>query len=109
VIGALGAIICLAGCGHGQGEIAPDVIAQVGNASITKATFEHWMRVQAAVSATKQHGRRDTSPVIPEPPDYTACVAHLKEVASSGTQTEAEPRLQCEKQYKELRNMCLAS
>ncbi len=107
MIGALGPIICLAGCGHGQGEIAPDVIARVGNASITKTTFEHWMRVQATESETKQHGRRDTSPVIPEPPDYTACVAHLREVESSGTRTEAEPRLRCEMQYKELRKHAL--
>jgi foldase protein PrsA len=76
VLGAVG----LAACGGGGSESASDpaapsdpgaIVARVGGTAITKATVDHWLAVE-------QQGE----PVVP--PEFTACVARLKEAAASG-------------------------
>ena len=57
-------------------------------------------------------GRTD-KPVIPEPPNYTACIAHLEEDRAEAAPkarsapTTAELKTQCEQQYKSLQSEVL--
>ena len=85
VISALGAVffavVGLAACGGG---IPGNAVVQVGGTPITKATFEHWMSV--AASSTAATGTTGAKPVVPDPPDYTACIAHLEATAAKARQ-----------------------
>ena len=110
-ISALGAVffavLGLAACGGG---IPGNAVVQVGETPITKATFEHWLSV--AASSTAATGTTGAKPVVPDPPSYTACIAHLKATAPKPAKgqtapTEAALKTQCEQQYKQLQQEVL--
>jgi foldase protein PrsA len=98
LIPALGAVLFallgLSACGGGG--IPGNAVAQINGTPITTATFKHWIRVAAVSTAS---GSPAKSPVAPEPPYYTACIAHLKETAEK-TATPATLKKACEQQYK---------
>jgi len=105
-ISALGAVffalVGLTACGGG---IPGDAVAQVEEMPITTSAFKHWM----GIAATSSTGGKV---VVPEPPDYTACIAHYKELAAkepkSTPPTEAALKSQCEAQYKSLKQEVLS-
>jgi foldase protein PrsA len=79
---------------------------QVDGKSLTNATFKHWLGVAAAATATTAEGTA-AKPVIPEPPKYTACIAHLeatqpKPAKGTPAPSPAQLKTQCEQQYKTL-------
>jgi foldase protein PrsA len=102
-IAALGAVLFalvgLSACGG----IAGNAVVQVDGKAITKDTFEHWMGVASASNATESGGK----PIVPEPPNYSACIAHLAATAPKPSKGEKAPttaqlKSQCETQYKAL-------
>ncbi len=96
LITALGAVLfVLVGISACGGGVPSDAVVSVDGTSISKAAFKHWMGVAAVSTAAGTPGAKSA---IPEPPDYTACIAHLKE--SSKKSTTAELKKQCEQQYK---------
>jgi len=107
-IAALGAVLSvsagLVACGGGVS--GNDVVAIDGSNAITKAAFAHWMSVAAS------SGAAGGKVVVPDPPNYTACIAHLKETTAKPAKgqkapTEAELKKQCEQQYKSLQQEVL--
>ncbi len=105
---ALGAVLFallgLSACGGVPG----DAVVQVGGNPITKTAFEHWMTVAGASSALTPGEK----PVIPVPPKYTACIAHLAATAPKPTKgqkapTTAQLKSECEQQYKSLQSEVL--
>jgi len=105
---ALGAVLFviagLAACGGGVPGNA--VVNVEGSQPITKAAFAHWLTVAAS------SGAAGTKPVVPDPPNYTACIANLKKTTAATTKgqkapTEAELKKQCETQYKSLQQEVL--
>lgn len=112
-IPALGAVffalLGLSACGGG---IPGDAVVQVGGTSITKTTFQHWLSVAAASSAQTTAGTTAPKPVVPDPPTYSACVAHLQATAAKPAKGQAKPtpaqlKSQCEQQYKTLQQEVL--
>src|ERR1039457_3228743 len=108
-IPALGAVFCavlgLSACGG----IPGNAVVQVGGKPITKSTFEHWLGVAGASSATTATGG---IPVLPVPPDYTACISHLQATTPKPAKgqppvTTAALKSQCEQQYKSLQQEVL--
>jgi parvulin-like peptidyl-prolyl isomerase len=107
VTAALGAVLFalvgLAACGG----IPGDAVVSVDGKSITKDTFNHWMSVAAASSATSTGSK----PVIPDPPKYTQCIARTKAQSKPAKgqkpPTEAQLKTQCEQQYKTLQQEVL--
>jgi foldase protein PrsA len=100
------AVVGLSACGG----IPGNAVVQVGGNSITKTTFDHWMSVAAASSASQTEPA--AKPVIPEPPNFTACVAHLKATAAkpakgASAPAEAELKAQCKQQYTSLQTEVL--
>jgi foldase protein PrsA len=92
---------CIAACGGG---IASDALVQVNGQPITKADFHHWLGVVAAAGSASA-GQTGAKPVIPEPPAYTACIAHLqaiepKPAKGQKAKTPAALKAECEQQYK---------
>ena len=108
-LSALGAVLFallgLSACGGVPG----DAVVQVGGNPITKTAFEHWMTVAAASSALTAGEK----PVIPVPPKYTACIAHLaatapKPAKGQSAPTTAQLKTECEQQYKSLQSEVLS-
>ncbi|HXW59523.1 MAG TPA: peptidyl-prolyl cis-trans isomerase [Solirubrobacteraceae bacterium] len=99
------ALVGLSACGGVPGN----AVVQVGGTPITKDTFAHWMEVAAASTAATPGSK----PVIPDPPTYTNCIAHLKATqpppakGQSGP-TEASLKAQCEQQYKSMQTEVLS-
>jgi len=111
-ISALGAVffasLALAACGGG---IPSNAVVQVGSNPITKVTFEHWMSIAASSSATTA-AAKTAKPVIPDPPDYTACIAHLEATAAKPAKGQAKPtkaelKSECGQQYSSLKQEVL--
>jgi len=105
---ALGAVFFVIAGMSACGGIPGNAVVQVNGNSITKDTFAHWVGIAAASSATTPGAK----PVVPEPPNYTACIAHLKAVApkpakGQSAPTEAQLKSQCEQQYKSLQTEVL--
>jgi foldase protein PrsA len=106
-IPALGAVlfalIGLSACGG----IPSNAVVQVNGNPITKATFAHWMGVAAASTAAGTGAKA----VVPEPPDYKECIAHLQAttpaVKGQPAPTQAQFKTQCEQQYKALQQEVL--
>jgi len=88
------------------GGIPGNALVSVDGKPITKPTFNHWMGVATASTSTSAEGG-SSKPVIPEPPKYTACIAHLEATAPKPAKgqpppTRAQLKSQCETQYKSL-------
>ncbi len=105
---ALGAVLFAAVGLAACGGIPGDAVVKInGGGTITKTTFNHWMGVAAASgSATGEKA------VLPEPPNYTACIAHLKATQPKPEKgqkapTEAQLKSQCATQYKSLQQEVL--
>jgi foldase protein PrsA len=101
---ALGAffvpVMIVAGCGGVPG----DSVATVDGNSIEKSDFTHWMNVAAKTSGQNT--------VVPDPPNYTACIANKKKTAPKPAKgqpkpTDAQLKTQCKQQYEGMRNQVL--
>jgi foldase protein PrsA len=109
-IPALGAVlfalVALSACGGG---IPSNAVVQVDGKPITKETYGHWLNVAAASSTATTGGAK---PVVPVPPNYTACIAHLVAIAPKPTKAQPAPtpaqlKSECEAQYKSLQQEVL--
>ncbi len=107
-ISALGAVLFalvgLSACGG----IPGDAVVNVGGSPITKTAFDHWMSV-ASASSVVAVGEK---PSVPEPPNYTACIAHLKATSAKTAKGQKAPsasqlKSECEQQYKSLQTEVL--
>jgi foldase protein PrsA len=101
------ALVGLAACGG----IPGNAVVQVGGTPISKEAFGHWMAV-AATASTAATGASASKPVIPEPPDYKACIAHIQAITPAPAKgqtppTTAQLKSQCEQQYKQLQQQVL--
>jgi foldase protein PrsA len=101
------ALVALAACGG----IPGDAVVQVGGTPVTKDAFSHWMGV-AATANSPSAGKTPTKPVVPEPPDYKACIARLRATTPAPTKgqtapTAAQLKSQCQQQYKQLQQQVL--
>jgi parvulin-like peptidyl-prolyl isomerase len=101
----------LAACGGGG--LSPDTVARVGGVTISKAEFDHWLRILATSQAS---GDPDASspagPVIPQPPDFKQCIAARQAaVARLGSATlklnVAQLKVQCRLQYERIKTQVM--
>ncbi|MGC2375536.1 MAG: peptidyl-prolyl cis-trans isomerase [Solirubrobacteraceae bacterium] len=114
-IAALGAVfitaVTLTACGGG---IPGDAVVSVNGNAISNATFNHWMGVAANSSSASAAAAGKTAPkaVVPDPPTYKACIAHLEATAPKPAKGQAKPtaatlKTQCEQQYTALKQQVL--
>lgn len=95
---ALGAIfvggVAVAGCG---GAVPGDAVAVVAGNSITSRALAHWSYVASVGQSEVQPG----SPVIvPDPPNYTKCIASLKKIAPASI-PKSELKSACASQFQQ--------
>jgi foldase protein PrsA len=98
------ALVGLAACGG----IPGNAVVQVNGTPITKDTYNHWLSVAAASTA----GTPGSKPVVPDPPEYKACIAHLEATAPKPAKGQSKPtatqlKSQCEQQYTALKQEVL--
>ncbi len=101
-LAALGAALFVVVGVSACGGIPGDAVVSVGGTPITKSQFNHWMAIAAAGSAASEPGKTASKPPVPEPPDFTACIAHLEAAAAKTGKSKPNPALyksQCEQQY----------
>ena len=108
-ISALGAIalaaVGLAACGGG---VPNDAVVQVNGNPVTKSTFDHWLNIVASSSSANT----GTKAVVPDPPSYSACIAHLrstqpKPAKGATAPSETQLKAQCEQQYTSYKTSAL--
>jgi hypothetical protein len=64
---------------HPTTPIPPgQVVAQVGATQITGTLFDHWLQIGAAGAERRSGNHSPGGPVPLDPPQFTACAAHLK-------------------------------
>ncbi len=86
--------------------VSDRVVVSVGAAPISVAAYEHWMGIGAAtVEMPKPTGPLPTA-VEYRPPEFAACVAHLRAVMPPGAPT-ATLRSRCSSTYAGIRRRVL--
>jgi foldase protein PrsA len=101
--------LTLAACGD---SVPGNAVARVGDTSITKTQFNHWLQVAAiSLQGTPTSGKRPQVD-IPQPPDFTKCVAQKRASAPKPAKgqkapTTAQFKQQCKAEYEGLRDQVL--
>jgi foldase protein PrsA len=95
------ALVGISACGG----VPSNAVVQINGTPITKDAFNHWMTV-AAASNGEAPGSHE-APVVPEPPDYTKCIAHLAATSAKPAKGEKPPttaklKQECKVQFKAL-------
>ena len=103
--------LVLAACGGG---VPGNSVVRVGDETIKKSTFDHWMRIAAVSQAGQANSNQSTPPkvVVPDSPDFTQCVANKKASAAKPAKgvpepTQAQLKGQCRQEYNALRDQVL--
>ena len=102
--------LLLSACGS---DVPGNSVAKVGDQSIKRSTFDHWMQI-AAVSAAGQTATTGAAPKaqVPDSPSFTKCIAQKKATAGKPAKgqpepTEAQLKGQCQQEYNQLRDQVL--
>jgi foldase protein PrsA len=103
--------LLISACGGG---VPGNSVARIGDETIKKSTFDHWMRI-AAVSQQSQTNPSASGPPkvnVPDAPDFTKCVAGKKATAPKPAKgvpepTQAQLKGQCQQEYNALRDQVL--
>jgi hypothetical protein len=115
---ALLAVLALASCGGSSGHATSSnsstsaatatttTVVRVGATPISQATYNHWIAIGAATVEMPKPTGPLPKPVAYEPPQFTACVAHLLQAAPKST-TTAELTAKCKKTYEGIQNRIL--
>jgi foldase protein PrsA len=102
IAAALAAAALVAGCGG----VPSDSVAKVGDATIKKSTFDHWLAAAAKQQAQGSPGAPAGDVAVPDPPNFTKCVAtKLKQPVPTGAQKPpvAQLKAQCKQQFDGLK------
>ena len=104
-------VLLLSACG---GDVPGNSVAKIGDQSIRKTTFDHWMRIAAVSQAGQTNPNSSTAPKanIPDAPNFTKCIATKKAAAAKPAKgqpepTEAQLKGQCQQEYNTLRDQVL--
>jgi len=95
---AIATAVVVGACGGG---VPGDAVAKVGSATISKAAFDHWLAV--ANNAT-QVSTGAAAPPLPDPPDYTKCIAGERKVAGNAGLNATQLKATCAQSYQSLLN-----
>ncbi|WP_187369337.1 peptidyl-prolyl cis-trans isomerase [Baekduia soli] len=100
--------LALSACG--SSGVPGNAVVKIGSDSIKTTEFNHWLTV-AATSQAQQSGST-AAVVVPDPPNYTKCIANKKKTAAKPakgqpTPTDATYKTQCTTEYNTLRDQVM--
>src|SRR4051794_7222098 len=107
-LAALAAVLAVvvAGCGD---SVPSDSVAKVGDTPIKKSDFDHWFNVSVRQQA-QSTGQTPTAVVIPDPPDFTKCVAAKQQQKPPNGVPQPNPadlKSQCKQEYDAARDQTM--
>jgi foldase protein PrsA len=105
LVAAFAIALIASGCGD---SVPKNAVAKVGDSSITKAKFNHWL--QAAARQQSQGESDQAAAAVPDPPNFTRCVAaKQQQKLPKGAQKPpvAQLRSQCKQQYEGLKQQTM--
>ena len=91
---AIATAVVVGACGGG---LPGNDVAQVGSAPVTMAAFNHWLVV---ANDSTQASTGQPAPVLPVPPNYTACINASRSTPSTSTKTALKGL--CQARYQSL-------
>jgi foldase protein PrsA len=107
LLAALAAVLVVAGCGGG---VPSNGVAKVGDTTITKAMFNHWLAAAAKQQSQGAPGESAADAAVPDPPNFTKCIAAKQgQELPKGAQKPpaAQLRAQCKQQYEGLKQQTM--
>jgi foldase protein PrsA len=103
--------LLISACGGG---VPGNSVVQVGDQTIKKSTFDHWMKIAAVSQQSQANPSQTGAPkvVLPDPPNFTKCIANKKATAPAPGKGVPEPtqtqlKGQCQQEYNQLRDQVL--
>jgi foldase protein PrsA len=103
--------LVISACGGG---VPGNSVARVGDQTIKKSTFDHWMRIAAVSQQSQSNPNQSGAPkvVLPDAPAFTKCIANKKATAPAPGKGVPEPtqtqlKGQCQQEYNQLRDQVL--
>jgi foldase protein PrsA len=107
------AVAVLTACGGG---VPGNSVATVGDQTLKKSTFEHWMRIAAISSAGQQNPTASQPPKVSIPDaenDFKSCIAEKRKSTPPPAKGQAKPtdaqfKQQCQQQYDQLKNQVMS-
>ncbi len=103
--------LALGACGS---DVPGNSVVKVGDQSIKKATFDHWMAIAAVAQAGQASQSTSGTPkgTVPDSPEFTACVANKQKTAAKPAKGQPDPtaaqlKTQCKQEYDTLKNQVL--
>ena len=96
--------LAIAGCGN---DVPPNAVAKVGDTVIKKSEFDRWLTAAARGSQPPGEGGEVS---VPDPPNYTKCVAaKKKQPVPEGAQKPTDQQLkdQCKAEYDSLKEQVM--
>ena len=99
--------LVLAACGGG---VPGNAVIQIGNDTVKRSTFDHWMTV-AATSQAQQSGQTGGA-TVPDAPDFKKCIANKQKTAPKPAKGQPKPteqqfKEQCQSEYNALRDQVM--
>ena len=79
-------------------------VATVGDQTIKRDTFDHWMKIIAISQASQANPAAAKTATVPDAPDFKACIADKKKTAAKPAKGQPEPtdaqlKTQCQQSY----------
>jgi foldase protein PrsA len=98
--------LALTACG-GDSGVPGNAIVKIGPDTIKTSAFDHWF--QSAAKSQAAQGGATAAVTIPDPPNYTKCIAQKKKTAAKPAKgqpnpTDATYKSQCKLEYTTLRD-----
>jgi foldase protein PrsA len=96
-------------CGGG---LPGNSVATVGDQTIKRDTFDHWMRIITISQASQTNPNAAKTAAVPDSPDFVKCVAQKKKTAPKPAKGQPEPtdaqfKSQCKQQYDQFKSEVL--
>jgi len=110
VVAALAAAaLGVSACGD---SLPGNSVATVGNQTIKRSTFDHWMRIIAISQAAQTNPAAGATAKVPDAPDFKQCAAEKKKTAAKPAKGQPEPTeasfvAQCKTQYEQFKTEVL--
>src|SRR5690349_3055107 len=100
----------IAACGGGG--IPGNSVATVGDQTIKRDTFDHWMKIIAISQASQTNPAAAKTATVPDAPDFKQCAAQKKKTAPKPAkgqpeQTDAQFVSQCKQEYDQFKSEVL--
>jgi foldase protein PrsA len=111
-LGAFFVAVLALGVSACGGGLPGNSVATVGDQTIKRDTFDHWMKIITISQASQTNPNAAKTAAVPDPPDFVKCVAQKKKTAPKPAKGQPEPtdaqfKTQCKQQYDQFKTEVL--